>query len=166
MMAKDKEHLLAAAREEKDVALRKAAVELLGILKAQKELEDLYRAETDATVKKNILEAMFIGGDAERLIDLAQQEKDPALRGEAVGLLGTMGAEKAGGGLVALYHKEQDKKTRRKILDALFTQGNAKAMVEIARRETDPGLKKKLVEDLAAMKSKDASDYLMELLTK
>ena len=166
MIAKDKEHLLAAAKEEKVAELRKAAVELLGILKAQDELGDLYQAETEVEVKKKILEAMFIGGNAERLIALARQEKEPALRGEAVELLGTMEAEKAGAGLVALYGKEQDKEIRKKILDALYAQGNAKALVDIARKEADPGLKKKLVEDLSAMKSKEAAEFFMELLNK
>jgi hypothetical protein len=49
-----------------------------------------------------------------------------------------MGAEKAGAGLVALCDKEKDKEIRKRILDALYGQGNAKALVDIARRELPP----------------------------
>jgi len=88
------------------------------------------------------------------------------LRRQAVELLGAMGADKAGAGLAALYDKEKDREVRKSIVDALFAQGNAKALVEIARKETDPGLKKKIVEDLSTMKSKEATEFFMELLNK
>ena len=39
-------------------------------------------------------------------------------------------------------------------------------MVDIARRETDPGMRKRLVQQLSVMHSKEATDYLMELLNK
>jgi len=64
MTGGDRPHLFAAAKGEKDPALRKAAVELLGVMKGQRELGELYQTETDLAVKKEILEAMFTGGDA------------------------------------------------------------------------------------------------------
>jgi hypothetical protein len=45
-------------------------------------------------------------------------------------------------------------------------QNNATALIEIARKETDLNLKKAIVNQLSVMHSKEATDYLMEILTK
>ena len=55
---------------------------------------------------------------------------------------------------------------REEVLNALFIQGNAKALVAIARGEKDPELKRAAVQKLSLMNSKDATDYMMELLQK
>jgi hypothetical protein len=52
------------------------------------------------------------------------------------------------------------------VLNALFIQGNAHALVTIARSEKDPQLKKTAVSKLAIMNSKEGNDYLMEILQK
>jgi hypothetical protein len=43
---------------------------------------------------------------------------------------------------------------------------SAKGLVEIARKETNPELKREAVQMLSNMKSKEATDYLMELISK
>jgi hypothetical protein len=52
------------------------------------------------------------------------------------------------------------------ILDALFIAGDAKGLIAVAKTEKDPELKKKAVEKLSLMGSKEANEYLMELLQK
>jgi len=52
------------------------------------------------------------------------------------------------------------------VLTAYFLGGNATGLVTIARAEKDPELKKKAVEKLSLMGSKEANDYLMEILQK
>ena len=54
----------------------------LGVMGAHAELAELYQTETSVDVKKRILQAMFVGGCADKLIELAKTEKDPTL-GEA-----------------------------------------------------------------------------------
>jgi hypothetical protein len=51
-------------------------------------------------------------------------------------------------------------------VDGLSSQRNAKALVDIARAEKDTKLKLRIVERLSNMKSKEANDYLEELLKK
>jgi len=41
-----------------------------------------------------------------------------------------------------------------------------KALVDLARKEADPDLKVFAVRQLSTMKSKEATDYLVELLNK
>ena len=53
------------------------------------------------------------------------------------------------------------------MINALFVQNNAESLVAIARKETDPALKREMVSKLSLMtKSKVAMDYLMEILNK
>ena len=49
-------------------------------------------------------------------------------------------------------------------MNGLFARGDAKPMIDLARKETDPAMKKYIVERLALMHSKEATDYMMELL--
>ena len=63
--------------------------------------------------------------------------------------------------------KEKEADIKRTVINALFTQGNADSLVAIARKETDPALKREVVSKLSLMtKSKVAMDYLMEILNK
>jgi hypothetical protein len=68
--------------------------------------------------------------------------------------------------LVSLYTAEQDPQIKQSILNGLFSQNNAKSLVDIARAEKDTKLKLRIVERLSNMKSKEAQDYLEELLKK
>ncbi len=52
------------------------------------------------------------------------------------------------------------------MINGLFIQGNAKALIALARKETDPAMKKEIVTKLSVMGSKDATDFLMEILNK
>jgi HEAT repeat protein len=126
----------------------------------------VYQGETSPDVRKQIIQALFIGGDATRLAELARTEKDGELRRTAVHTLGLMGSKKTGDTLVAIYRSDKDPEIRRTAINALFIQGNAHALVEIARQETDPTLRKDIVEKLSLMKSKEATDFLMEILKK
>jgi hypothetical protein len=65
-----------------------------------------------------------------------------------------------------MYGSESDPSIKAEIVNALFIQGNAKAMVALARKETNPEMKKTIVGKLAIMGNKDATEYLMELLNK
>jgi hypothetical protein len=163
-VTKDKEHLLQIARTEKTPALRLDAVSMLGAAGAQAELWQLYQQESAVEVKERILHSLIAGGAADRLTELAKSEKDPKLRRSAIRALGSMGATKSGGALLAMYGPESDKDAKRAILEGLFIQRNAKGLVDLARQEQDPSLKREIVGQLSRMKSKEAADYMMELL--
>lgn len=165
MLSGAREQVLAAAKEEKTPELRREAIHLLGLMGAQAEIWELYKTESAAEVKKEILQALFLSGNVERMSELARNEKDPQLRREAIHKLGLMGG-RTSEALVAIYGGESDKSVRKAVIQALFLQGNAKALVEIARKESDPELKKDAVQRLSLMKSKDAADFMMELLNK
>ena len=165
MVAGEKDRVMAAATGEKVPELRAEAVQQLGIMGAHAELAQLYQKESDVEVKKQILRAMFVGGDADRLIELARAETNPELRRTAVRNLGLVGSQRAGAALVEMYAKEGDRDIKRAVIEALFIQNNGEALVGIARKETDPSMKREIVQKLSLMpQSKVVMDYLMELL--
>ena len=53
---------------------------------------------------------------------------------------------------------------RKAVVNALFIQDSASTLVALARAEKNPDMKKEIVSKLSLMKSKEATDYLMELL--
>jgi HEAT repeat protein len=165
MVAGERDRLLAAARQEKAPELRKVAIQQLGVMGAQAQLWELYQAESSTEVKKAILKGMFVGGNGEKLAELARSEKDPSLRRAAIQSLGLVD-KKYGDALVAIYSSDSDKAIRKAVQKALFVQGNDKALIEIARKETDPELKKHAVQVLSIMGSKEAKDYMLEILNK
>jgi hypothetical protein len=51
-------------------------------------------------------------------------------------------------------------------VEALFIQDAARELVQLARKETDPQMRRELVQKLSLMDSKEAQDYMMEILNK
>jgi hypothetical protein len=164
MMSGDRASLLAAAKAEKNDAMKREAIRQLGLTGGESELQQLYQAEASAEVKRELLQAFFLAGDSSKLVEVAQSEKDVELRRTAIRNLGLMGEGRDRDALQAIYAKESDRSLKEEVLNAYFLQGNAKALVAIAKSEKDPGLKKRAVEKLSLMGSKEATDYLMELL--
>ena len=164
MVAGDRERLLAVAKTESAPELRGEAVQQLGVMNAGAELNELYRTEASVDVKKRILQAMFVGNQSDRLIELAKGEKDPELRKTAIRNLGLMKRTGTSEALVSIYGSDQGADVRKAVVTALFLQNNGKALVDLARAEKNPEMKKEIVSKLSNMKSKEALDYLLELL--
>jgi len=130
------------------------------------ELWQLYGSESSAEVREQILQSLAMAGDADKLIEVARGDKDEKLRRSAIRGLGMMPSSKVGDALASLYDAKQSADIRKDIVRSLAMQGNAHALVELARKETDPELKKEIVRHLSTMKSKEATDYMLELLNK
>jgi hypothetical protein len=164
MVAGDRERLFALAKSETDAALRAEAIRQLGVMHSSSELTQLYQSESSPELKKSIIQALFVGGDSDKLIELAKNEKDPELRKSAIRNLGLMKRASTGEALAAIYASDQNPDVRKAVINALFLQNNATALVSLARAEKSAEVKKEIVSKLSLMKSKEAMDYLMELL--
>jgi hypothetical protein len=166
MVAGEKDRVMAAATGEPNAELRAEAVRQLGVMGAHAELAQLYQKETSADVKKQILQAMFVGGDSNRLIELARTEPNAELRRTAVRNLGLMGAQRTGPALSEIYGKESDVEIKRAVIQAFFIQNNAESLVALARKEPrNSEMQLEMVKKLSLMsRNKVAMDYLMELI--
>jgi hypothetical protein len=165
MVGGEKERLESVAQSEQNAELRAEAVRQLGTMNARAELAQLYQREQSAEVKKQIIRAMFVGGDVTRMTELARGEQNPELRREAIRNLGLMGSKGSGDVLVELYAAEREAEVKRGIVQALHTQGNATALVALARKEQDTAMRTEIVRRLSTMsKNKVATDYMIEIL--
>jgi hypothetical protein len=166
MIGGDKEHLFEAAKNEKEEGLREEAVRQLGLVHGTSELQQLYQSEQSPAVRRGILQAFFLAGDSSKLLQVAQSDKDIDLRRTAIRNLGLVHSDDSGKALQSIYSKETDRGVREEVLNAFFLQGNAAAIVAIARGEKDPELKRVAVQKLSIMNSKEGTEYLMEILQK
>jgi hypothetical protein len=166
MIGGDREHLFEAAKNEKDDEVKREAIRQLGLVHAQSELQQLYRSDNSPAVRRELLQAFFLAGDASKLLEASQTEKDPELRRVAVRNLGLIHSDDSAKALQSIYAKESDRGIKEEVLNAYFIQNNAAAIVAIARSEKDPELKRTAVSKLSIMHSKEATDYLMEILQK
>jgi HEAT repeat protein len=166
MMARDVDRLLNIAKTESDPELRSEAIRQLGMMRADYQLAQLYSVDKTGQMKEEILRSMAMTGNADKMAELARQEADAAVRAKAVRNLGMMDRDnkKTGDTLVEIYKTDKDAGVKRAVINALFMQQNAKALVDLARAESDMNMKKEIVSRLSTMKSKEATDYMLELL--
>ena len=164
MLSGSRDLLFKIAKTEKDPELRHDAIKQLALTGGTGQLWDLYQSENSMENKKAILQSMFLTGDSSRLTDIARGEKNPELRIAAIKSLGLMGGNGHGDVLVNIYRSDQNRDVRDAVLNALFIQQNARALIDLARAEKDPEMKKQIVSKLALVHSKEATDYMMELL--
>jgi HEAT repeat protein len=167
MVAGDKERLLSAAQSEKDASVRIEAIRLLGAMGSRDSLVQLYKSESSDDGKIQILRGLMTSDSRSAISEIAMTEASAEVRKAAIRDMGAMGrGSSSGPELVALYGKEKDATVRKEILRALFVQEDAKDLVDVARKETDSDLKVYAVRQLSLMRSKEAQDYLMEILNK
>jgi HEAT repeat protein len=165
MVAGEKNRLLSAAQTEQNAALRGEAVQQLGNMGAHDELWQLYQKEGAVDVKKRIIRAMFTGGNVTRMIELAKTEQNPELRRTAVANLGIMDSKRTSDALGEIYNTEKDPAIKKTVIQGLFQQSNATALVALARKEQDSELKMAIVQRLGEMRRNPvATAYMVELL--
>ncbi|QNI36698.1 HEAT repeat domain-containing protein [Edaphobacter albus] len=160
--------LMEAARGEQNPNLVKAAIQSLGAMGAISDLSTLYRDKKDTQARTAILNALVAAGPkgSEMLNTIATTEQDPELRRRAIRNLGVTGGKAAAPSLVAAYQSSSDVESKRAALDGLFISGDATDLVSLARSEKNPELKQAIVSKLSIMHSKEATDYMMEILNK
>ena len=147
--------------------LQLTAVQYLGTFRSNDSrqlLADVYKSSSDVNVKRSVLRSFEMSRDTEHLTGIAKSERNVDLRREAVRQLGNIRDEQTAASLVAIYGTESDKNIKIEILNSLGNQGAVKQLIECARKESDPELKRAAVRRLSEMKSKEALDFMAELL--
>jgi len=79
--------LVEIAQGEKDPNLRVAAIKSLGLMGGNGRgdvLVSIYRSDSNAEVRRAVLNALFIQGNGKALVDLARSEKDPQMKEEII----------------------------------------------------------------------------------
>jgi tetratricopeptide (TPR) repeat protein len=147
--------------------LQLTAVRYIGTYRSKESrqlLADVYASVNDVNVKRAVLRGFETSRDSEHLAAIAKSEQNVELRREAIRQLGNIREDQGLASLVSLYANESDRDTKREILRSLANQGAVKQLIECARKEKDPELKRVAVQRLGEMKSKEALDFIEELL--
>jgi hypothetical protein len=131
-------------------------------------LENLLKGSQSPRLKERALFVLAQSGSprAQQLLEqVARGNGNPDLQLKAIRYLG-MSHQQTGAPILAeVYSSASDNNVKRTVINALVMQErNGKTLVDLARKERDPELKREIVSRLAVMKSKEAQDYMMELL--
>lgn len=166
LMCGCKEDVASLAHTEKNPELRKEAIRYLGMMGGRQELLDFYKNSPDVETREAAVSAMLLCGCSHELAEIVQTEKDPAVLDKAINTLGLVGGEESLTALTNLYSTRTDVSMKKKVINALFLHGAGKEMVALARKETNPELKRSLIEKMSLMNSPEITDYMMEILNK
>ena len=161
-----KEEVLEVAKTERSSELQREAVHYLGLMGARDELRAMYKSSTDPETRTAIIHAMMLCGDSQGLTEIAANEKDPKALEAAIHNLGLVGGPESLTALANIYSSHNDVATKKLVIHALFLHDAAKEMVALARKETNPELKKEWIHTLSHMNSPEIADYMMEILNK
>ncbi|MGC2697807.1 MAG: HEAT repeat domain-containing protein [Candidatus Angelobacter sp.] len=166
LMCGCKDDVAALAKTEKNPELRKEAIRYLGMMGGREELLEFYKTSPDVETREAAVGAMLLCGCAHELAEIVQTEKDPAVLDKAINTLGLVGGEESLAALTNLYNSQASVPAKKKVINALFLHGAGKEMVALARKETNPELKRELIQKMSLMSSPEITDYMMEILNK
>ena len=143
--------------------LQNQAIQYLGVHggpESRATLEEIYASTSDVDVKRRILRAYMVSGEKARLLKAAQGEQNPELRAEAVSQLGAMSAHEE---LWQLYQKESSVDVKRRILRSMHAGGSVDRLIEIAKSEQNPDLRKEAVRTLGLMRTARTGEVLVQI---
>lgn len=168
LVMNEPEKLVQAAQHESDAQLARHAVSELGAMGAVSRLSEIYKATSSKDLKLAIVNAYAAAGSkgADALAAIASNEQDSDLRRHAIRNMGVSGGPSAIPEILAIYSKSKDEESKKAAIDALFVAGDAHDLVALARNEKDPAERRNIVGKLAVMQSKEATDYMLEILNK
>ncbi|HEY1524618.1 MAG TPA: tetratricopeptide repeat protein [Candidatus Angelobacter sp.] len=166
LMCGCKDDVAALAKTEKNPELRREAIHYLGMMGGRAELLDFYKNSPDVETREEAVGAMLLCGCSHELAEIVQTEKDPAVLDKAINTLGLVGGDESLAALTKVYNSQADLAMKKKVINALFLHGAGKEMVALAKKETNPELKRSLISKMSLMSSPEISDYMMEILNK
>jgi len=166
VMMDDAEDLaLKVVHTETETELRRSAIEVLGIMEATEELAKLYASIDEKELRMTVLHSMAIGDDMAGLMKILQTEKDPELRAIVIQALAISGGDEATEHMVDLYPQASiDEKQA--IIQSMMLVESPEALISLLKIETDPELKREMLQILSLMDSEESDKYLFEMLEK
>jgi hypothetical protein len=150
------------ARGQGNPDLQLAAIRYLGERRRQGGsnpiLAEIYASSNDVNVKRAILNAFESARDKDRLLQIAKTEKQQDLRLQAIRLLGSIQGTQAD--LWALYQAETTPEGKQQILESMPSAGNLDKMLEVARTERDPKVRRFAIQTLSTPRASNTGDSL------
>jgi HEAT repeat protein len=149
--------------------LQLKGVEYLGHRRDNKEnakiVGEIYASTNDIAIKKAALQGLANAGARDQLLQAARSEPNLELRREAIHRLGNL-RPPATDALVEIYNADSQQEVKKEVIHSLANHKAVAPLIDLARKENDVELKREAVQRLSQMKSKEATDFLVELLNK
>jgi len=128
-------------------------------------MAELYSSIEGTELRKAVLESMMIADDSEGLMKILKSEKDPELRAAAIQALAINGDDDDAKYLVDLYPQgSHDEKQA--IIQSMLLMDSPEGLIGLLKNETNPELKREMLQILTIMDSEEADKYLFEQLEK
>ncbi len=163
MMDDAKELALKIVRTETDTELRRDAIHMLGVMEATEEMGSLYASVKQMELRKQILESMMIADDIDGLEKVLQTETNEELRSQAIQMLAVSDDEDAARYLAGLY-PNGSRSEKKAVIQSMMIMENVEGLISLMKTETDPELKREMLQMLTIMDSEEADQYLFEML--
>jgi len=161
--ADEQGNLIRFLKTEKDPQLQREIIYALGAMEATDELDDLYASLTNMESRVAVLEALAIADDSEGLINILRTEKNSNLRAAAIHSLSINGDSVGAEYLLTLY-PNGTKNEKSAIIESMMVMDNAQGLIALLKQETDPGLRREMVQMLTVMDTDESTEYLFEML--
>ncbi|MBM3813968.1 MAG: hypothetical protein FJW20_20250 [Acidimicrobiia bacterium] len=108
----------------------------------------------------------LVHSDPERALpilkQIAQSSQSPQLKARAIHYLADHPENRQF--LTELYSSATDQEIKRAVIGGFHSEKNGAALADLARKEKDPRMLREIVSRLSRMKTKEANDYLLEIL--
>ena len=143
--------------------LQAEIIHALGVMDATEQIAALYTSLEGTELRKVVLESMMIADDTGGLIKVLQSEKDPELRAVAMEMLAVSGDEAGAEHLVGLY-PDGSHEEKLAVIQSMMIMENTPGLISLLKTETDPELKREMLQMLVIMDSEESDQYLFELL--
>jgi len=164
LIADRPDELAGIAKADPDPHIRARAIDALGANGALPSLRQLWNTEKDPAIRAKLLEAFGVAGDVDTLAKAARESSDPQIRRKAVEGLAVSENDEARKTLRQLYGEFSNVDDKRKVLEGLMVQGDAKTLIELFRAEKDTNLKKAILQQLSVMDDPEATREILNVL--
>jgi len=152
-------------RTESNTELRRDAIHMLGVMEATDAMAELYAGIDEKELRKSVLESMMIADDIDGLQKVLQSEDDAEMRAQAIQMLAVSDDDDAAEYLVGLY-PSASRTEKEAIIQSMMIMENARGLIGLLKTETDPELKREMLQMLTIMDSEESDQYLFEMLEK
>ena len=107
-----------------------------------------------------LIHALAIAGDSERLAELARDNSNPEMQLEAIRGLGVSGGDNVGETFLEIYRTSENQEVREAVMHGMMVAGEDDALLEMFRTTTDRAEKKELLRLLVMMDSDAAMEAI------
>lgn len=158
--------MLQVVRSEADARQRRDAIRRLGAMGKGAELKSLYASLGDTKDRRSVLEGLGIANDAVALAGIARTEADATLRAAAIRAIGIAGGDGAAATLAGFYRADQPREVRLAVIEALMIANEGKTLVHLYREETEPDLKRRLLQMITVSDGDAALELIDQALQR